>query len=119
MLVRLGAQMAEVEALFACALDARDAAAERRLLAELAMSAARLAALAETAASGEAAANDEAQPVSVPRRRTPGAPAPAGTGRKPGGAGRRPAARPKVRRRIARTQRTADWIIARTTRRAP
>ncbi|WP_165975803.1 hypothetical protein [Actinomadura rubrisoli] len=78
----LGARIAEIEALYACALEETDPRAERRLLAELAEAGVRLA--KETGAA-------------VPRPREGG--------------------RPRLRRRIVRTQRTADWIIARTTRR--
>ncbi|WP_157430847.1 hypothetical protein [Actinomadura macra] len=95
-MLTLGARIAEIEALYTCVLDTTGTRAERRFLAELAETGARLADEAGTAAR-----------TARPR--------PAST--RPGG-GARPRPRPRLRRRIARTQRTADWIIARTGRRS-
>ncbi|MBO2444836.1 hypothetical protein [Actinomadura nitritigenes] len=81
-MLRLGARIAEIEALYGCALDERDGRAARRLLAELARAGALLA--------------EEADRAARPVRRT---------------AGTRPG-RTRLRRRIAGTQRTADRIIA-------
>ncbi|MFD0688559.1 hypothetical protein [Actinomadura fibrosa] len=91
-MIVLGARIAEIEALFACVVEAADPRAERRLLAELAEAGARLA--AEAGAAGA----------------RPGAAVPQPRGGRGGG-------RPRLQRRIASTQRTADWIIARTGRR--
>jgi len=97
----LGARIAEIEALYSCVLETADPRVERRLLAELAEAGTRLAADAGTAARKGPRA------VPAPRRGT----------RRPGRAGGRAKSRPRLRRRIVRTQRTADWIIARTARR--
>ncbi|MFC5753942.1 hypothetical protein, partial [Actinomadura rugatobispora] len=87
-LLRLGAQMAEVEALFACVLAELDAQAERRALMELAGAGTRLAELAGTLAAGQA-------PLDPPRPPRPRR-APA---RRRAAATRRPA-RTKLERRI-------------------
>ncbi|QXJ25523.1 hypothetical protein AGRA3207_007030 [Actinomadura graeca] len=99
-MLTLGARIAEIEALYTCVLDAAGTPARRRFLAELAEAGARLA---------DEAAGHTGRAVAP-------LPGPAG----PGGGARPPRPRPRarVRRRIARTQRTADWIIARTARRA-
>src|SRR3954454_10176395 len=83
--LRLGAQVAEVEALYVAFLEADNAQAERRMLAQLASAGARLAELADTVAGVRAQA----------RRRVP----------------ERPVA-DRVQRRIARAQRCTDWIIS-------
>jgi hypothetical protein len=88
-MLRLGARIAEIEALYGCVLDERDGRAARRLLAELARAGALLA--------------EEADRAAGPARRSVAAPP-----------GRR---RVRLRRRIAGTQRTADRIIERATRR--
>jgi plasmid stabilization system protein ParE len=93
-LLRLGAQLAEVEALFACVLDTPDAQAERRALRELAGAGSRLAELAGALAGGQAPPE--------PPRRSPARRRAAGT--------RRPA-RTRLERRIARVQVTTEWII--------
>jgi hypothetical protein len=92
-LLRLGAQVAEVEALYAYVLDALDPAAERRVLLELAAAGARLAELACGSAGRQA------------------------TVRRPASR-QRAAARSRTQRRIAWAQRGADWIIARAGGRA-
>lgn len=94
-LLWLGAQMAEIEALYGCALQARDPEIERRMLIELAGAGARLAELARASAGP-----GDAIPVRIPLRLKPAAP-------------RRSVQRRSVRRRIARTQRTTEWIITR------
>ncbi|XVQ14671.1 hypothetical protein ACQP1W_19695 [Spirillospora sp. CA-255316] len=98
-LLRLGAQMAEVEALFACVLDTPDAQAERRALRELAGAGTRLAELAGTLAGGQAPPEP---PRRSPARRSPARRRAAGTHRP---------ARTKLERRIARVQVTTEWII--------
>ncbi|MFB4319241.1 hypothetical protein [Actinomadura sp. 21ATH] len=90
-LLRLGAQMAEVEALYARVLETPDARAERRALAELAGAGERLADLAR----------DVAGRVPRPRR------APE----------RRRVRRTRLERRIAGAATTTEWIIARSERR--
>jgi hypothetical protein len=92
-LLRLGARVAEVEALYACLLDAPGPAAERRALLELAGAGARLAELACVSVGHDATVR---RPTD--RKRT--------------------AARPRTHRRIAWVQRGADWIIARAGGRA-
>ena len=98
-LLRLGAQMAEVEALYARVLEMPDARAERRALRELAGAGTRLAELAGSLAGGRT-------PAGSGRRRA---------GRRPWTrrtvASRRPA-RTRLERRIARVQHTTEWIIA-------
>ncbi|MDL4820523.1 hypothetical protein [Actinomadura opuntiae] len=86
-MLRLGARIAEIEALYGCVVDERDGHAARRLLAELARAGALLA--------------EEADRAARPAR---------------GAAGTRPG-RARLRRRIAGTQRTADRIISRAARR--
>ncbi|WP_344284200.1 hypothetical protein [Actinomadura napierensis] len=88
-MLRLGARIAEIEALYGCAVDERDSRAARRLLAELARAGALLA--------------EEAERAAGPARRTGGT--------RPG--------RARLRRRIAGTQRTADRIIAVFTQSRP
>ncbi|GAA2401558.1 hypothetical protein GCM10010191_06050 [Actinomadura vinacea] len=98
-LLRLGAQMAEVEALFACVLDTPDAQAEGRALRDLAGAGARLAELALDMAGGKASM---APARRVPKHRVSEHRVPEH---------RRPA-RTRLERRIARVQVTTEWIIA-------
>jgi hypothetical protein len=86
-LLRLGARMAEIEALYGCALAAADAQTERRLLIELATAGARLVEQARAAATGKTAGRSAVRPPAAPGD--------------------------KLRRRITSAQHTADWIIAR------
>ena len=105
-LLRLGAQMAEVEALYACVLDTPDVQAECRALAELAGAGIRLAELARDAADGRAPClGPPARRVPLPRQGSAGA----GTR-----AAMRPGTRTKLERRIARVQSTTEWIITHT-----
>lgn len=85
--LKLGARVAEIEALFSSALTAPTESAERQLFAQLAQAAGRLSKLAENAAGDFAipAAVTEHEPV---------------------------AGRARIRRRIAWTEQTADRIIA-------
>ncbi|MFG2004469.1 hypothetical protein ACGFNU_35490 [Spirillospora sp. NPDC048911] len=83
----LGAQVAEVEALFSSALTAPTESAERQLFAQLAWAATRLGRLAENAAGDFAIAVPEHRPLTSPGRA-------------------------RIRRRIASTEHTADRIIA-------
>ncbi|WP_344945612.1 hypothetical protein [Actinomadura miaoliensis] len=106
-LLRLGAQMAEVEALYACVLNASDQHTEQHALRELAGAGARLADLAHAAAgppdgglaaTGAVAARGPKRQVRV--RITCSAPA--------------PPRRSKLERRISGARRTVDWIVSRT-----
>jgi hypothetical protein len=90
-LLRLGAQMAEVEALYACLLDAPDSRMERRALLELAGAGSRLADLAHAAAGGREKA----------------------TARHHTGLPRATSRKTKLQRRISGALRTADWIVTR------
>jgi hypothetical protein len=105
-LLRLGAQMAEVEALYACVLETPDVQAERRALLELAGAGTRLAELARDAAEGRASC------LGPPARRVP-RPRP-GSGRARARAPMRAGSRTKLERRIARVQSTTEWIITHT-----
>jgi hypothetical protein len=98
-LLRLGAQMAEVEALYACVLETPDAQAERRALIELEGAGLRLAELAHAMADGRTPC------LGRPGGRVPG---PRRTARTAA------PARTKLERRIARVESTTDWIITRT-----
>ena len=107
-LLRLGAQMAEVEALYACVLNASDQHTEQRALRELAGAGARLTDLADAAAgppdggrktaTGAVAARAPKRPVRI--RIACSAPA--------------PPRRSKLQRRISGARRTVDWIVSRT-----
>lgn len=94
----LGVRMAEVEALYSASLTAETVPDEAEALRELARAARLLSALAEVAAEN---AGEPARTAVPP-------------------AGRvvvRPSAtpvKPRVRRRITRTQHTVDWIITRS-----
>ncbi|GLW67641.1 hypothetical protein Arub01_58840 [Actinomadura rubrobrunea] len=113
-LLRLGAQMAEVEALYARVLDAPDQRTERDALLELAGAGARLADLARGAAG---------VPAGGPKA-TDGAVAGGGAqsgGRRKGAPVRvrtacsaPPPRRRKLERRISGARRTVDWIVSRT-----
>ncbi|WP_395108486.1 hypothetical protein [Actinomadura sp. SCN-SB] len=105
-LLRLGAQMAEVEALYARVLETPDAQAEGRALRELAGAGMRLAELANAAAEGRTPwPGTPATRVSRPRRAV-GARAAARAGTRSN--------RTKLERRIARVESTTEWIITRT-----
>lgn len=86
----LGARVAEVEALYACALTESSEINERQRFAELARAAARLSEAAGNAAGGLVLS---ATPAESAHSTWSG--------------------RARVRRRIAGAEHTADWIIAR------
>jgi len=90
----LGARVAEVEALYACALTESSETNERQRFAELAQAAARLSELAGNAAGGLVL---PAAPPAAPDQSAPS----------------NCSGRARVRRRIAGAEHTADWIIAR------
>ncbi|MFC4911027.1 hypothetical protein [Actinomadura gamaensis] len=94
----LGVRMAEAEALYAAALTAESVEDEAEALRELARAARLLSALAEVAAENAG---------------VPGRPAVPPPGRVVVGPSAMPV-KPRVRRRITRTQHTVDWIITRT-----
>ncbi|MEV4258531.1 hypothetical protein AB0J52_35695 [Spirillospora sp. NPDC049652] len=94
----LGVRMAEVEALYSAALTAETAAGESEALRELGRAARLLAALAEVAAEGAGVPGRAAVPPA---------------GRVVVGPSATPV-KPRVRRRITRTQHTVDWIITRS-----
>ncbi|WP_230420966.1 hypothetical protein [Actinomadura soli] len=89
-LLRLGAQTAEVEALYARVLEASDPRSEQE----------RLTALADAAGRLEEAARRAARREGTPARRM---------------AARPPGGRTRLERRIVRARRTTEWIITRTT----
>ncbi|MCW2918387.1 MAG: hypothetical protein JWN52_6455 [Actinomycetia bacterium] len=91
-LLRLGARMAEIEALYGCALAATDAQTERRLMIELATAGAQFVEQARAAATGKTAGRSAVRPPAAAKPTAPG---------------------DKLRRRITSAQHTADWIIAR------
>ncbi|WP_026414401.1 hypothetical protein [Actinomadura oligospora] len=95
----LGVRMAEVEALYSGALTAETAADEAEALRELARAARLLSALAEVAA--ESAGEPAGMTVPPAGRVVVAHPSTL-------------SAKPRVRRRIARTQHTVDWIITRS-----
>jgi hypothetical protein len=104
-LLRLGAQMAEVEALYACVLETPDAQAERRALTELEGAGLRLAELAHAMADGR---------TPYPGRPARRVPAPRRLARAGVRTVVRTGSRTKLERRIARVESTADWIIGHT-----
>ncbi|MFC4056304.1 hypothetical protein ACFOY4_42030 [Actinomadura syzygii] len=89
-LLRLGVQMAELEALYARVLEAADPHSEQHRLAALAEAATRFSETARTAAHHE----------QMPSRHP---------------AARRPVRRTRLERRISHTRRTTEWIITRAT----
>lgn len=97
-MLSLGVRMAEVEALYTAALTAETAADEAAALHELGRAARLLSALAEVAAES---AGKPARPAVPP------------PGRVVVGHSATPV-KPRVRRRITRTQHTVDWIITRS-----
>ncbi|MBO2453427.1 hypothetical protein J4573_40485 [Actinomadura barringtoniae] len=90
--------MAEVEALYACALTESSETNEKQLFADLARAAAALSELAGDLAG------DQVAPARV--RVTEGAPSSSSSASPCSG-------RARIRRRIAGAEHTADWIIAR------
>ncbi|GAA3938734.1 hypothetical protein GCM10023085_20190 [Actinomadura viridis] len=111
-LLRLGAQMAELEALYAHALSTPDVREERRALAELAGAGTRLAELAHAVAGGlEDTGLEGDGPVRVTGRAMP--PAHRAARRRRHDRAAKPRRRTKLERRISRVTTTTDWIIAR------
>ncbi|MFF5262351.1 hypothetical protein ACFY4C_25720 [Actinomadura viridis] len=112
-LLRLGAQMAELEALYAHALSTPDVREERRALAELAGAGTRLAELAHAVAGGLEDAGPEGGDGLVRLTGRVAVPAHRAARRRRHDRAAKPRRRTKLERRISRVTTTTDWIIAR------